>query len=187
METIIEILKSIDYIDRKTFDSSYNTYTDKETSHNYISLFYEEKFKNFRDKKLKFLEIRTCGGSSSLLWKKAFSKSKIHTVDFTDYCIDEYRDNDIIYHVKDAYDESFIKTLGNFDIMIDDGSHTLDSQLVFIDKYYPKLNKGGIMIIEDIERCNVIPLFNKCYDMKLAFTFHNFNKCENSQILEINK
>lgn len=37
-----------------------------------------------------------------------------------------------------------------FDIIIDDGPHTLISQVMFIKKYLPLLNQGGIMIIEDI-------------------------------------
>ena len=37
------------------------------------------------------------------------------------------------------------------DIVIDDGQHTLESQLECIDLYLPKLNKGGVLIIEDVQ------------------------------------
>jgi hypothetical protein len=43
-----------------------------------------------------------------------------------------------------------INKIPNLDIVIDDGPHTLESQLSCIDMYYPKINPGGMLIIEDI-------------------------------------
>ena len=37
-----------------------------------------------------------------------------------------------------------------FDICIDDGSHFVEDQIKFIELFYPLLNKGGYLIIEDI-------------------------------------
>lgn len=52
---------------------------------------------------------------------------------------------------ENAYDVEFIKNLPNFDIIIDDGPHTLPSQIEAINLYLPKLNKGGVFVIEDIQ------------------------------------
>jgi len=38
-----------------------------------------------------------------------------------------------------------------FDIIIDDGPHTLESQIKFINNYFKKLNKNGKLFIEDID------------------------------------
>jgi hypothetical protein len=37
-----------------------------------------------------------------------------------------------------------------YDIMIDDGPHTLESMIFFIKNYLPLLSENGILIIEDI-------------------------------------
>ena len=58
----------------------------------------------------------------------------------------------------DAYNFEMIKLLkekeGKFDIIIDDGPHTWDSQEWFFINYYPLLNDGGVMICEDIHEAN---------------------------------
>lgn len=53
----------------------------------------------------------------------------------------------------DAYSDEYVNKFLNdyFDYIIDDGPHTLQSQLSFIDLYYPKIKKGGKLIIEDIQ------------------------------------
>ena len=40
--------------------------------------------------------------------------------------------------------------MNNFDFIIDDGPHTLKSQIKAILYYFPKLKKNGYLIIEDI-------------------------------------
>jgi hypothetical protein len=37
-----------------------------------------------------------------------------------------------------------------FDILIDDGPHTLDSMIFFVKHYLPLLNETGILVVEDI-------------------------------------
>jgi len=54
-------------------------------------------------------------------------------------------------HFGDAYDEKFSKKFKQFDIIIDDGPHTLESQLKSIELYLPKLKQDGLFIIEDIQ------------------------------------
>ena len=40
---------------------------------------------------------------------------------------------------------------GGIDFIIDDGPHTLQSQVDFLRLYLPLLNKGGIALIEDVQ------------------------------------
>jgi hypothetical protein len=37
-----------------------------------------------------------------------------------------------------------------FTIAIDDGSHLVEDQIAFIERVWPAIKKGGLMIIEDI-------------------------------------
>jgi hypothetical protein len=54
----------------------------------------------------------------------------------------------------DAYTSDMIELLeekeGKFDIIIDDGPHTWSSQDWFFRNYYSLLNKGGVLMCEDI-------------------------------------
>ena len=55
--------------------------------------------------------------------------------------------------IGDAYAKSFLSQLPKkFDIIIDDGPHSMNSQRKFIELYVPKLKKGGVAIIEDLQR-----------------------------------
>ena len=39
----------------------------------------------------------------------------------------------------------------SFDIIIDDGNHSFEYQLLTLQNFFPKLKKGGIYVIEDVE------------------------------------
>jgi hypothetical protein len=60
----------------------------------------------------------------------------------------------ITTYFEDAYRPEFISKLPPLDIVIDDGPHTLESQLMCIDMYMPKITLNGILIIEDIININ---------------------------------
>lgn len=54
----------------------------------------------------------------------------------------------------DAYTKDMLNLLiekeGKFDIIIDDGPHTWESQEWFLRNYYSLLNEGGVLVCEDI-------------------------------------
>lgn len=129
--------------------------TDKNTCHSYIENFYEVEFEKYRDKKIDLLEIGVETGGSLKLWKEYFVNSNsIVGADILDDKIDPRYKNipGVTLQFCDAYDEDNSHLFGEYDIIIDDGPHTLDSQLNFIEIYLPKLKKDGLFIIEDIQR-----------------------------------
>jgi hypothetical protein len=55
----------------------------------------------------------------------------------------------------DAYDYGTLDSLPNdFDIIIDDGPHTLESMTFFVKEYIHKANEKGMLVIEDIQDFN---------------------------------
>lgn len=123
--------------------------------HSYIENCYEQEFAKFQNKKnIKVCEIGVDVGGSIALWSKYFEKGTIVGIDNNPARLDEqYKAENlknVQYHFTDAYDKDFIKTLPSFDIIIDDGPHSLPSMLSFIKYYFHKLKAGGVMIIEDI-------------------------------------
>lgn len=127
--------------------------TDKNTIHSYVDHFYEEHFLPYKDKPISLLEVGISNGDCLFLWNEYFTNNtQIVGLDVYDYRSKELREHSKIksYIVKDAYDVNFISTIPNFDIIIDDGPHTLESQCFFLEHYLQKVNPGGTLIIEDV-------------------------------------
>jgi hypothetical protein len=146
--------------------------SDKGTAHSYIEI-YESLFQKYKDRPVNILEIGVNKGYSLFTWKNYFSNAKnIVGIDYQPGIVYKTEDFKIIYG--DINNRSFINnSLGNmtFDIIIDDGSHMVQDQLTALSLLYPRLNSGGIFIIEDIQNLeNDLPKFNffppKVYDLR---------------------
>jgi len=155
---MIEIIKKFDleYNQEKTYSDGWTDKwsNDSKNGHSYVQNFYEKEFKKFKNKNISLIEIGIFTGGSLKLWKEYFTNpKKIVGVDITtEYLSDKYSNIEgIEYYFQNAYHVEFIKKFENFDIIIDDGPHTLQSQIEVIRMYLPKLNKGGIFVIEDIQ------------------------------------
>ena len=70
------------------------------------------------------------------------------------------------FYQGDAYNGGSVSLFCNecaegFDVIIDDGPHSLPSQLFAIEHYYPMVKMGGILIIEDIQDINYLEMLTK--------------------------
>jgi predicted O-methyltransferase YrrM len=137
--------------------------TDKNNGHTYLET-YEKLFYPYKNKENNILEVGIQYGGSALLWQEYFINSKIFLIDNQDIMdknIKQLLDkNRCKIYKRDAYCQNAIDVLqtdnpNKFDIMIDDGPHTLASQMFFIKKYFQLLNDNGIMIIEDVIPQNI--------------------------------
>ena len=149
MSTLKQILDKNDW---SGTDS--NLTTDKASTHNYIDGFYEEAFLSLKNKEIKILEIGIAGGASLLLWDEYFKNNTgVYGIDVNSNAYrDEVNNRDRINAiVGNAYDLNLVDNLPVFDIIIDDGPHSLESMVSSIQLYLPKLNSKGIMVIEDIQ------------------------------------
>ena len=133
--------------------------TDKNDWHGYCD-YYVEALTRFKDREVSVLEIGTNYGCSAILWHDFLPKSKMLLLDIQETmnakCW-EIMDNDrFTYANCDAYDEDTPEEVrgvvpGGFDIIFDDGPHTVKSQKECIEYYLPMLNINGTMFIEDIQ------------------------------------
>jgi cephalosporin hydroxylase len=153
--------------------------TDKEEpNHKYISKCYSMAFKGYKNPTV--LEIGLASGGSLLLWNDYFVDAKIIGIDSGadprfQKCIENtINEKNIQLINSDAYDGVMVATLPNFDIIIDDGLHTKDSHLKCLNLYLPKLNPGGILVIEDIDDIQwieeYIPLLPTGYEYQVIDT-----------------
>lgn len=173
--------------------------SDKGTTHDYINGYYSNEFTPIRNLKLKILEIGVHRGSSVKLLKDWFINSEITGIDPFGYGLPEDTANDVrkMGNIRiiedDAYTERVLDMFedNSLDYIIDDGPHTLDSQLYSLKNWFNKLKPGGKLIIEDIQ--SIIDLDKLVHTSQLLNHPYNiFNLIENKNryddiILEIIK
>ena len=154
--------------------------SDKGTDHDYINGYYDLVMSEHQHLKISLLEIGVLNGHSINLWQKFFthpdcyilgvdiklSDSALKTIDAvwsnetqrylpgfrTQY--DDKENHKAILYESNAYSKEFANQFldNTFDFVIDDGPHTLESQIDCIDLYLPKIKMNtGRLIIEDIQ------------------------------------
>lgn len=108
---------------------------------------YEKHFAGLNPKRV--LEIGVQGGGSLKIWAKMFPNAEIVGVDILEDC-KKYEGGNIKVFIGDQHDVKFLETLGNFDIIIDDGGHTMTQQQVSLKTLMLQLSDTGIYVIEDL-------------------------------------
>jgi hypothetical protein len=141
-----------------------NRLTDKNTTHSYMGL-YESLLSDKKETAKHVLEVGIGdfgykNGGSIKLWRDYFTNATIYGLDILplDRVIDEliHDPRVVLYTSTDAYNEQFFhNNIRNkniqFDFMLDDGPHTLDSMKKFIQLYSQVMTDDGILIIEDVQ------------------------------------
>jgi cephalosporin hydroxylase len=151
-----------------------NNLTDKNTTHSYIEA-YEELFKNKKETATHVLEIGIGpyqpNGGSIKMWVNYFEKANIHAVDVISI---NQVNPDLISHPRiylhtgnDAYNTNFFKNTflsksERYDIVIDDGPHTLETMIQFIKMYSRVMKDDGILVVEDVQSIDWIEILSAC-------------------------
>ncbi|QQQ51574.1 class I SAM-dependent methyltransferase [Pseudomonas syringae] len=117
---------------------------------------YDRLFKNLETSAVSLLEIGIQNGGSLEIWNTLFPHSKIIVgCDINPDCAQLKYDSEkiklLIGNINDSNIQRQLDALSNeFDIIIDDGSHTSSDIITSFFLLFPKLNIGGIYIIEDL-------------------------------------
>ena len=136
-----------------------NSRSDKNTTHSYLDL-YQKLLIHKKDTAKNVLEIGVWDGGSIKLWYDFFTNATVYGLDIIpiQQVWHELKNNDRIkiYTSIDAYNEEFFtNTFLNqnikFDFMLDDGPHTIESMIKFIQLYSQIISNNGILIIEDVQ------------------------------------
>jgi len=148
--------------------------TDKNTTHSYVDA-YESLFSAKKETATSVLEIGIGpympNGGSILMWAGYFPNAKVHAVDIipmdmvNPLLIPHPR---IHLHVhNNAYQtnffmNTFLSKTERFDIIVDDGPHTIESMIRFLKLYSQVLKEDGIMVIEDVQSMDWIEILQDC-------------------------
>ena len=113
---------------------------------------YEKHFGPIRNKPIKILEIGVLNGGSLEMWRYYFPKATIVGIDIDPNC-KQHEQEGINIRVGDQTDEKFLQSLidefGDFDLIIDDGSHHVNHVNKTFQFLFSKLANDGIYFIED--------------------------------------
>ena len=115
---------------------------------------YERHFGPFRGRPVRLLEFGVFHGGSLQMWKHYLGEqAQIVGVDINPQCA-ALAEPGIEIVIGDQEDPATHKRLrdrfGEFDIVIDDGGHTMAQQIVTFQELYPAIKAGGIYLAEDL-------------------------------------
>lgn len=115
---------------------------------------YDRHFARFRGREVHVLEIGIYSGGSLEMWRDYFGPcSRIYGVDIQPNCT-EYETESISISIGDQADPNFWKRFKEktpaLDIVIDDGGHLAEQQIVSFDELFPFLRPGGVYVCEDV-------------------------------------
>jgi hypothetical protein len=130
--------------------------TDKVIAHSYTGV-YEKWMKPIQNENLRMLEIGSFTGGSLILWHDYLPNLVIDSFDIWDGRSEESKKLDRVnFFQRDAYTEESLELVKShnpdgYDLIIDDGPHTIESQIYCVSRYLGVLKKGGCMFVEDLQ------------------------------------
>jgi cephalosporin hydroxylase len=124
--------------------------------HKWIHYFdiYDRHFAPYRGRKLTVVEFGVSHGGSLQMWRGYFGRRALITgVDVDPRCAAlTGRGIDVV--IGDQEDRQFLSgladRLGEIDIVIDDGGHTMGQQIATFEVLWPRVRDGGIYLVEDL-------------------------------------
>ncbi len=140
----------------------------------YFSI-YEKLFESYRNKNITFIEIGVLDGGSLEIWKKYFGNgSRIIGIDNNPEC-KKFQNESFEIFIGSQSDPTFWKKfyneVGKVDIILDDGGHTNEQQIITLINSIENINNGGLHVVEDVHSS-----YQKHYGNPYKYSFINFSK-----------
>ena len=114
---------------------------------------YEHFFKKYRGKEFTFIEIGVLGGGSLFMWRDFFGpKARIIGIDLNPNA-KKWEKHGFEIFIGSQSDELFwnkvVSEVGGIDVVLDDGGHTYEQQIITVESLFKAMNDGGIIVVED--------------------------------------
>jgi len=121
------------------------------SAHDYLR-HYEFMFDDFRDQDINIIEIGVQKGPSLKAWKWYFPRATIVGVDIQSRCL-KLREERVDVMIGSQADTDFMREVcAKYPptIVIDDGSHLAEHNIVTFEAVFPLLAPGGLYVVEDM-------------------------------------
>lgn len=134
---------------------------------------YEELLAKYRNKKITFVEIGVFNGGSLFMWRSYFGpEARIIGIDFNPEAKKWEKDGFEIFigsQSDPVFWDNFFAAVGDVDVLLDDGGHTNEQQIVTVQKCAPHIKNGGLLIVEDTHSS-----YMKSYGNPSRYSFINY-------------
>lgn len=140
--------------------------------HNYTT-YYSELFEKFQNKDINLFElglgtndphipsnmgVRGTPGASLRGWKEYFPMAQVYGADIDNKIL--FQEDRIQTFYCDQTQSEEIKNMWeviseDFDIIIDDGLHDFDANLIFLKNSFHKLKNNGVYVVEDVKNSEI--------------------------------
>lgn len=114
---------------------------------------YEDLFGSYRGRDIIFVEVGVLNGGSLFMWREFFGpRARIIGIDFNP-AAKRWEQDGFEIHIGDQGRPEFWRDLfakiGKADILLDDGGHTFEQQIVTVCEALPHIRDGGMIAVED--------------------------------------
>jgi len=114
---------------------------------------YDDLFAQYRGKEITFVEIGVLFGGSLFMWRDFFGpKARIIGVDLNPNA-KKWEEEGFEIYIGSQSDENFwnrfVEEITSVDVVLDDGGHTYEQQIVTTEMLLNKINDGGMLVVED--------------------------------------
>jgi len=132
---------------------SYNKSPYLSIKHSSYFQVYTDLFEKYRGQPIVFVEVGILNGGSLFMWRDYFGpNARIIGVDLNP-AARKWEKDGFEVHIGSQSDPNFwrgfFNSVGPVDIVLDDGGHTFDQQIITVHSCIPHLNDGGLMVVED--------------------------------------
>lgn len=114
---------------------------------------YDDLFLPYRDREITFVEIGVLGGGSLFMWREFFGpKARIIGIDLNPNA-KKWASHGFEIYIGSQSDErfwaEFKRQVGAVDIVLDDGGHTYEQQIISTEALLGSIKDGGMLVVED--------------------------------------
>ena len=147
----------------------------RSTKHSNFFCIYDDLLKKFKNRDVTLVEIGVASGGSLFMWKNYFgNKARIIGIDFNPGS-KKWEKHGFEIYIGNQSDpkfwKEFFEKIGKIDILIDDGGHTNEQQIVTFLNTFENINEEGLIIIEDTHTS-----YMKEFGNPSKYSFMNFCK-----------
>ena len=136
---------------------------------------YEELFSKYVGKKITFVEVGVLQGGSLFMWREYLGKdARIIGIDLHPNAKELEKHGFEIY-IGSQSDKNFWKNfyskVGKVDVLLDDGGHVNDQQIITLSESLHNMNDDGIILTEDVHTS-----YFKKFGNPSKYSFINYSK-----------